>query len=52
MMREQVFASFNQGGLHDIDLPKYCSLGLGACIWDLTLGDKVQYCKLKILTFI
>jgi hypothetical protein len=29
MMKEQVFALLNQGGLHNIDLCKYCNLELG-----------------------
>jgi hypothetical protein len=29
MMTEQLFALLNQWGLHNIDLPRYCNLGLG-----------------------
>jgi hypothetical protein len=29
MMSKQVFTLLNQGGLHNIDLPRYYNLGLG-----------------------
>jgi hypothetical protein len=44
MMREQVFALLNQGGLHNIDLPRYCNLGLGHAfgIWHGVIGYDIE----------
>jgi hypothetical protein len=48
MMKEQVFALLNQGGLHNINLPKYCNLGLGHAfgIWHKVIGYGIANWKL------
>jgi hypothetical protein len=49
MMSKQVFALLNQGGLHNIDLLKYCSLGLGHAfgIWHRAIGYGITNWKLS-----